>query len=123
MNKSDKTDMSKKVRRLTVTLPEEYVAGLEDVAGDMNATVSEAVREAVATFLMEHYWKETIGAVAETAILGGATNEGALLAVKKKFPHAATSMASISWYRSKLRKENPNVLTDRQAREQEEGKG
>lgn len=112
-------DAGKKVRRLTVTLPEEYVLGLEDVAGDLNATVSEAVREAVATYLMEHYWKETIGAVARDAIVEGASNEGALNAVKKKFPDAATSMASISWYRSKLRKERSDILTDRQAREAE----
>lgn len=112
-------DVSKKVRRLTVTLPEEYVLGLEDVAGDMNSTVSEAVREAVATFLMEHYWKDTIGAVAEKAIIDGKSNEGTLAAVKENFPQAATSMASISWYRSKLRKERPDIPTDRQARERE----
>lgn len=115
-------DEGKKVRRLTVTLPEEYVAGLEDAAGDMNATVSEAVREAVATFLMKHYWRETIGKVAEQAIGDGASNEDALKAVKKKFPQAATSMASISWYRSKLRKEKPNILTDREAREKKQPK-
>ena len=114
-------DSGKKVKRLTITLPEEYVVGLEDVAGDMNATVSEAVREAVVTYLMEHYWKETIGEAAEVAILGGATNEGALQAVKKRFPQAATSMGSIAWYRSKLRKDHPDLLTDRQAREKEEG--
>ena len=107
----------KKVKRLTVTLPEEYVAGLEDVADDMNTTMSEAVREAVATYLMEHYWKDTIGEVAKAAILDGATNDEALSAVKKNFPQAATSMASISWYRSRLRKDHPNLLTDRQARE------
>jgi len=110
-------DEGKKVKRLTVTLPEEYVAGLEDAAGDMNTTVSEAVREAVATYLMDHYWKATIGEVAKQLIEGGASNDDTLKAVKKKFPQAATSMASISWYRSKLRKENPNVLTDREARE------
>ena len=89
------------------------MAGLEDVADDMNATVSEAVT----TFLMEHYWKETIGAAAEKAIKDGASNEGALKEVKENFPQAATSMASISWYRSKLRKEHPDdILTDRQAR-------
>ena len=31
----------KKVKRLTVTLPEEYVIGLEDVAEDMNACSSQ----------------------------------------------------------------------------------
>jgi len=89
-------ESAKKVKRLTITLPEEYVAGLEDVAGDMNTTVSEAVREAVATYLMEHYWRETVGEVARKAIMAGASNDGALTAVKKKFPHAATSLASIS---------------------------
>ena len=110
-------DAYKKVKRMTVTLPEEYVAGLEDVAEYMNVTVSEALREAVATFLMEHYWKETISRAAEKAIKTGATNEETLLAVKEKFPHAATSTASISWYRSKLRKRDETILTDRQARE------
>jgi len=107
----------KKVKRLTVTLPDEYVLGLEDVAEDMNTTVSEAVREAVATFLIEHYWKETIGEAAKQAITDGATNKETLNTVKTKFPHAATSMASVSWYRSKLRKDNPDVPTDREARE------
>jgi len=58
----------KAMRRLTVTIPEEYVAGLEDMAEDMGASVSEAVREAVATYLMENYWKETIGGVAREAL-------------------------------------------------------
>ena len=52
--------------------------------------------------------------------LGGATNDDALRAVKKKFPQAATSMASIAWCRSRLRKDypnHPNLLTDREARE------
>lgn len=113
-------DGYKKVKRLTVTLPEEYVVGLEDVAEDMNTTVSEAVREAVATFLIEHYWKDTIGEAARQAITAGATNDEALDAVKAKFPQAATSMASISWYRSKLRKDDTNIPTDREAREKKE---
>jgi Arc/MetJ-type ribon-helix-helix transcriptional regulator len=107
----------KPMRRLTITIPEEYVAGLEDMAEDMGASVSEAVREAVATYLMENYWKETIGGAARTALLAGASNDDALLAVLKKFPKASTSLASIAWYRTKLRKElGEKVPTDRQAR-------
>src|SRR5271155_155363 len=108
----------KPMRRLTVTIPEEYVAGLEDMAEDMGASVSEAVREAVATYLMENYWKESIGGVARKAILSGATNDEALAAVRKQFAGAATSLASIAWYRSKLRKElgEARVPTDRHAR-------
>jgi Arc/MetJ-type ribon-helix-helix transcriptional regulator len=106
----------KAMRRLTVTIPEEYVAGLEDMAEDMGASVSEAVREAVATYLMENYWKETIGGVARDAILKGASNEEALAAVRKKFPRAATSLASVAWYRAKLRRDGEKVPTDREAR-------
>ncbi len=109
-------DDGKRMQRITITLPGEYVAGLEDMAEDMGASVSEAVREAVATYLMENYWKETIGGVARKAIMEGATNEEALAQVLKKFPRAATSVASIQWYRTKLRREHPDVPTDRQAR-------
>jgi Arc/MetJ-type ribon-helix-helix transcriptional regulator len=109
-------DKVKGVRRLTVTIPEEFVAGLEDMAEDMGASVSEAVREAVATYLMENYWKETIGGVARDAILTGASNDQALAAVRKKFPRSATSLASVAWYRAKLRKDGENVPTDREAR-------
>lgn len=106
------------MRRLSITLPDEYVAGLEDLAEDLGGSVSEAVREAIATYLMENYWKESIGGVAREAILEGLTNEEALKAVKDKFPRSATSPASIQWYRSKLRRElgAERVQTDRQAR-------
>jgi Arc/MetJ-type ribon-helix-helix transcriptional regulator len=107
----------KAMRRLTITIPEEYVAGLEDMAEDMGASVSEAVREAVVTYLMDNYWKETIGEVARKSILAGASNDDTLAAVRKRFPRCATSLASIAWYRAKLRKEFPEkVPTDREAR-------
>ena len=108
----------KPMRRLTIMIPEEYVAGLEDMAEDRGVSVGEAVREAVISYLMEKYWNETIGKVAEKAIKAGYSNERALAEVKKKFPHAATSTASIAWYRSKLRREEgeAHVPTDRQAR-------
>jgi len=49
--------------------------------------------------------KRGIGAVAMEAILDGATNEEALAAVRKEFPDANTTKASINWYRNKLRKD------------------
>ncbi len=111
----------KNVKRLSVTLPDEFVAGLEDAAEDMQVSLAEAIRHAVATYLIEHYWNKTIGQTAEEAIRAGATNEEALQAVKALFPDAATSMESISWYRSKLRKEDDTIPTDRQARERKRG--
>lgn len=44
-----------------------------------------------------------VGTVAIEAVKAGKTNEQALEAVKKKFPDAKTSLASINWYRNKLR--------------------
>lgn len=47
--------------------------------------------------------KQTVGSVAEAAIKSGKNNEEALEAVKEAFPDAKTSLASINWYRNKLR--------------------
>jgi len=55
--------------------------------------------------------------VARKAIISGAINDEALAAVRKQFAGAATSLASIAWYRAKLRKlGEAKVPTDRQAR-------
>ena len=45
------------MRRFTATIPEEYYRGLEDLADVMSVTVSEALREALGTYLMQHHWK------------------------------------------------------------------
>ena len=45
------------------------------------------------------------------AILNSATNEEALAAVRKEFPDANTTKASINWYRNKLRKDGA-ICTD-----------
>jgi hypothetical protein len=49
--------------------------------------------------------KRGVGAVAMEAILNGATNKEALVAVREEFPDANTTKASINWYRNKLRKD------------------
>jgi len=92
------------VRRITATIPEEYALGLEDVADTMNVSLSEALREAVGTYLMQYHWK-AVGESAKKEILAGKTNEQVLASVKKAFPVAQTSMKSVAWYRSKLRRE------------------
>jgi hypothetical protein len=47
--------------------------------------------------------KPGVGDVAVAAIKAGKTNEEALAAVQKAFPERKTSLASINWYRNKLR--------------------
>lgn len=111
------------MRRMNVTIPEELVAGLEDVASLQGSTVSDVVREVVTEFLFGGHWRG-IGDVATQAIVNGATNEEALDAVFKEHPGAATTLRSISWYRSKLKKERPNdILSDAEIRRKRERVG
>lgn len=46
-----------------------------------------------------------IGAFCSGLIVSGKSNEEVLAAVREKFPSAATSAASVAWYRNKLRAE------------------
>lgn len=56
-----------------------------------------------------------IGAVAVAAILEGKTNEEALAAVKEAHPDAKTGMASINWYRNKLRSDGATLKGSKKA--------
>jgi len=55
-----------------------------------------------------------VGDLAKELIRGGKTNEEVLAAVKEKFPEAKTSMASINWYRNKLRGDGETIPTARE---------
>lgn len=55
-----------------------------------------------------------VGDVAKDLIRGGKTNEEVLAAIKEQFPDAKTSMASINWYRNKLRGDGEEVPTARE---------
>lgn len=55
-----------------------------------------------------------VGDVAKDLIRDGKTNEEVLAAIKEQFPDAKTSMASINWYRNKLRGDGENVPTARE---------
>ena len=55
-----------------------------------------------------------VGDVAKDLIRGGKTNEEVLAAIKEQFPDANTSMASINWYRNKLRGDGEQVPTARE---------
>lgn len=57
--------------------------------------------------------KRNIGDAAVDSIRGGASNEDALTAVMAEFPEAKTSLASINWYRNKLRTTDKSIPTAR----------
>lgn len=58
--------------------------------------------------------KNGVGKLAIEMIKNGFTNEEVLETIKEKFPKAKTTMASVNWYRNKLRGEGANVLTSRE---------
>ena len=59
--------------------------------------------------------KRGVGIVAQEAIKAGMTNEEALAVVQEEFPEAKTSLASINWYRQKLRSDgDKSVKTARE---------
>lgn len=63
--------------------------------------------------------KTTIGSVAVEAIKAGKSNEETLEAVKAEFPEAKTSLASINWYRNKLRADgDKSVKTARELKKE-----
>jgi metal-responsive CopG/Arc/MetJ family transcriptional regulator len=110
---------SRMPKRLTVSLREDQYLGLEEVAEDLGMNLSDAAREAINAYLLREHWGDTIGRVAEKAIVDGATNDEALQIVLKTFPHAKTTRESIAWYRARMRRENRQVPTDREARERQ----
>jgi len=58
--------------------------------------------------------KRGVGTAALEAIRAGKTNEETLTIVKAEFPEAKTSLASINWYRNKLRSDGEEVPTARE---------
>lgn len=67
--------------------------------------------------------KVTIGDVAVEAIRAGKTNQEALDAVKAKFPEAKTTLASVNWYRNKLRADGEDVPSARDLNKKAKGAG
>lgn len=71
---------------------------------------------------MSEEQKLTIGRVAERELLAGKTNEEVLDAIKREFPDASTSMASVNWYRNRMRAEGYDVKTSRELRKEAKAK-
>lgn len=81
---------------------------------DPNATATPAAPAAAAAEKTEKVKKPGIGDFAMGLIRERKTNDEVLAAVKEQFPDASTTMASINWYRNKLRTDGENVPTSRE---------
>ena len=67
--------LEKMENRITVSFYEDQYLGVAEVAEDMNASLSDAVREIVTRYLAENRWKGTIGGLAEKELRAGKTNQ------------------------------------------------
>ena len=106
----------RRLKRISVSLTDDLYIGLEELAEDRGIGVSDAAREAISSYLLTEHWGQTIGSLAEAEINKGLTNEEVLKAVTTSFPHAKTTRESIAWYRSRMRRRDSTVPTDREAR-------
>ena len=103
------------MKKLNVALPDEMVDALTKHAEERGKTISDAVRDLLASALTVRPHR-TIGEVAMEAIRAGATNQQTLAHVHRLFSDSNASAASIAWYRMTLRKEGETVPTDQEAR-------
>lgn len=102
-------------KKLNVSFPDDLWATIEAEAEEKDRTVQDVIRDCVMQTLSEQRW-QGVGEFVTDAILRGHTNGEILDMVHERMPHAKTSPASVSWYRTKLRREGKDVMTDAEAR-------
>lgn len=108
-----------KLVRLTIGLPSDVHLALEEMSEEVSRPIADLVRDAILEHLAAGRWVG-IGDTAGTLLRNGLTNEEVLAEVRRRFPKANTSAASVAWYRSDLRKRDETVPTDAQARRAKE---
>ena len=104
------------MKELSVMIPDEIHDQLVQQADEAVRSLDDLVGELLAMKLQSKTQK-TVGKVVEAAMRKGATNKQALALVRATFPDAETSAASVSWYRTNLRKRGEDIPTDQEARD------
>jgi hypothetical protein len=101
--------------RITVSLdPDQYVA-VNEVAEDEGRTISELVREGLSMVLADRAGVRVQDTALEALKVHRMTNQDALEYVRERHGNRRTSLASIAWYRSKARKNDPDMPSDIEA--------
>ena len=104
------------MKELRVMIPDEIHDQLVRQAEEAVRSLDDLVGELLAMKLQSKTQK-TVGKVVEAAMRKGATNKQALALVRATFPDAETSAASVSWYRTNLRKRGEDIPSDQEARD------
>lgn len=101
--------------RLNLRLEPDAWNAVSAEADRLGVTMADVVRSCVYDVLLGRQ-KEKIGTTTERLIREGLTNAEVLAGVRAEHGPDASSPDSVAWYRSRLRRDDPTVLTEREAR-------
>ncbi len=104
------------MKELKVMIPHDIHDQLVTQAAEAARSLDDLVGELL-TMKLQSKTQKTVGKVVEAAMRKGATNKQALALARATFPDAEPSAASVSWYRTNLRKRGEDIPTDQEARE------
>ena len=97
-------------RKVTVALPAGLLEAAEARADQDDRRLNDVIRDALARYLGHGGWK-SVGEATRDALRAGLTNQEALDAVRAEVP-GGTTMDSVRWYRSKMRREGEDIPKD-----------
>ena len=111
-----------KSNRLSISLEDDLYEALIEEAEDQGRPIAEVIRDHIRNSVFGTESHKPIARLAEKYLMEGLTNAAVLEKIKKDRPDARTSMASIVWYRSNLKRQGKDVISDVQAKRNEEAK-
>lgn len=104
--------------RMNLSLPADLHEAVEAKATDERRALGDVIRD----ILRDHLFgpdaepeARNVGQLANKLIREGLPNAQVLSEVQEAFPDASTSMASVAWYRSALRRAGEDVPTSIEA--------
>jgi hypothetical protein len=110
-----------KEARFSLTLDPAVHEGLRAIAEDRQTHVAEVVRSVLTELVEREVWSRTIGGTVLAGLKRGLSNEAVAEEVLAAHPGSAINPTTVSWYRTKARKEDPSIPRDREARAKASG--
>lgn len=107
--------------KMNLTLEDDLHQVLAAEAEDTRRSLADVIRDRLRESVLGGSKAEAkgVGGLAVKLLSKGYTNERVLEEVQKAFPQAKTSLSSISWYRSDMRRRGVKVLSQIEARSRE----
>lgn len=104
--------------RMNLSLPADLHEAVEAKATDERRALGDVIRDVLREHLLGPEAEPSVQGVGDLAmrlIRQGMPNQQVLEQVREEFPDASTTMDSVSWYRSALRRQGEDVPTSIEA--------